>query len=133
MTPERAKELIQEYADVNRKIKDTKSQIGSALDKCQGISGKRKNGISLDFEDSEPTHDSKGRELDLHLTQWYTPRYTPDWDDEVYLKITAKEHGVQCPHCYAAHLLIQDRKKLRRRFGTIKGTMSRTKESEWVY
>lgn len=129
MTPERAKELIQEYADVNRKIKDTKSQIGSVLDKCQGVNGKRNGLINIDFEDSVPTHDSKGRELNLHLTQWYTPRHTPDWDDEVYLKITAKEHGVQCPHCYAAHLLIQDRKKLRRRFGAIKGTMSRTKES----
>ena len=131
MTPDKAKELIQEYADVNRKIKDTKSQIGSALDKCQGISGKRKNGISLDFEDSEPTHDSKGRELNLHLTQWYTP-YVDDYNELEYNEIT-EEHGVQCPHCYAAHLLIQDRKKLRKRFGTIKGMMSRTKESEWVY
>lgn len=131
MTPERAKELIQEYADVNRKIKDTKSQIGSALDKCQGISGNRKDGYTV-YVDENVTHDSKGRDLDLHLTYWYKPMCGEDYE-AIYEFITEEEHGIECRHCYAAHLLIQDRKKLRKMFGTIKGIMSRssrTKEGE---
>ena len=125
MTPERAKELIQEYSWVNRALKHTKASIGIALSNCKGISGKRKEDPSLSFE----THDSKGRELDLHLTQWYTP-YVDYYNELEYNEITPEEHGVECKHCYAAHMLIQDRKKLKKRFGTIKGTMSRFKESE---
>lgn len=121
MTPERALELVHRYAVLTRDVKETSSKIGNQLLQCKGISGRRQ--IMEESIDGELDH--KGRELDVHLTNWYTPERgeygSVSWQD-----ITLEEHGAECCHCYEAHLLIQHRKTARKQLGRVKALMSRS-------
>lgn len=127
MKPEKALELIARYAELNRKIKDCKKAIGAHIELCNGISGKRnkydEHGLMMHHRDI----DSKGRETDVHLHDWYTPSCGNDYGPD-YIEISAEEQGVECPHCYKAHLKIQERKILRVEFGHVKRAMSRVKK-----
>jgi hypothetical protein len=120
MTPEKALELVLRYAVLNHLIKDSTRNIGNRLLQCKGISGKRQDNLEQFVE-----HDSKNRELDVHLTNWYTPERSEygsvSWDD-----ISLEDHGSECCHCYSAHLLIQRRKELRQELGQVKRVMSRS-------
>jgi len=131
MKEKQALELVKLYALTNKAIKGTTNEIAQSLDNCQGISGKRKSNESayFEFESTESRFDSKGRDTDLHLTKWYTPEMGGDsyGPVAVYEYITDYDHGVQCKYCYEAHLLIQKRKELKKKFGIIKRTMSRVK------
>lgn len=121
MKPEKALELVQRYATLNREIKETSRKIGNQLLRCKGISGKRQ----VLEESIESELDSKGRELDVHLTNWYKPEVS-SWGRVTFNDISLEEHGVECPHCYEAHLLIQKRKELRQSLGSVKRVMSRS-------
>lgn len=121
MTPEKALELVQRYAHLNSAIKQAGRNIGNRLLRCKGISGKR--GTTEELIESEV--DSKGRELDVHLTNWYKPDVS-FWGSVTFLDIDAEEHGAECCHCYEAHLLIQHRKALRKELGQVKRVMSRS-------
>jgi hypothetical protein len=123
MKPEKALELVVRYGAITKQIKLLKFQIGDALDHCRGISGLRGELFRM------PETDSKNREVDLHLTKWYKTEIGEDaWGDPVpvYQRITAEEHGVECPHCYEAYLAIEARKLERRKLSAVKSTMSRS-------
>jgi len=121
MTPDKALELVHRYAHLNSAIKQAGRNIGNRLLQCKGISGKR--GTTEELVESEV--DSKGRELDAHLTNWYKPDVSY-WGSVTFLDIDAEEHGAECCHCYEAHLLIQHRKALRKELGQVKRVMSRS-------
>jgi hypothetical protein len=120
MKPEKALELVRRYAALNRSMKSIKTQIGEHLSKCKGHSGMR-----LDPHYSTGEIDSKGRELDVHLTGWYTPE-RGEYGSTTFHDINAEEQGIECPHCYEAHLLIQQRKLIRKEFGSVKSQISRS-------
>ena len=120
MSPDKALELVQRYAVLNHLIKDSTRNIGNRLLQCKGISGKRQDNLEQFVE-----HDSKNRELDVHLTNWYTPEIG-EYGSVSWEGISLEEHGAECCHCYSAHLLIQRRKELRQEFGQVKRVMSRS-------
>lgn len=115
MTPEKALQLVRNYAETQRHIHDCKKRIGKALNKCSGISGER--GKHWLVGGREPQYDDKNRDLDLHITHWYWPYKVENVREEV--------HKPQCEHCYEAHLAIEERKKAKRSLGAIKAAMTR--------
>ncbi len=121
MTPDKALELVQRYARLNRYIKSTSRRIGNRLLQCKGISGKRQ----ILEESIQSELDSKGRELDVHLTNWYKPE-VGEYGSVTFHDINAEEQGSECCHCYEAHLLIQQRKALRKELGQVKRVMGRS-------
>ncbi len=121
MSPNKALELVQRYARLNRAIKQASRNIGNRLLRCKGISGKRQ----IMEESIEGELDHKGRELDVHLTNWYKPE-VGEYGRVTFHDIDAEEHGAECCHCYEAHLLIQRRKALRKELGQVKRVMSRS-------
>lgn len=121
MKQEKALELVERYARLTRGIVDCKRRIGESLASCGGISGKRQDPFS------EYRSDERGRDLDLHLTEWYSPDEGGDeWTGpiRIYMNITEKQKA-ECPHCYAAHVAIQERKQLRKQLGSVKGAMTK--------
>lgn len=129
MTPNKALELVGRYACLTRQIKDCKRRIGEALELCHGISGKRQELDQWGVPAHERELDNKNREIDLHLVEWYKPydtgdHYYPTWS---WHEINDLEHEPECPHCYAAHLAIQERKQARKQLGAVKAAMSRSK------
>lgn len=121
MSPEKALELVQRYARLNSAIKQAGRNIGNRLLRCKGISGKRQ----IMEESIEGELDHKGRELDVHLTNWYKPEVS-FYGSVTFDDISLEEHGAECCHCYEAHLLIQQRKALRKELGQVKRVMSRS-------
>lgn len=120
MTPEKALELVLRYAVLNSLIKDSTRNIGNRLLQCRGFSGKRQDNLEQYAE-----RDSKNRELDVHLTHWYTPE-RGEYGSVTWHDINIDDHGAECCHCYSAHLLIQRRKELRQELGQVKRVMSRS-------
>ena len=125
MTPEKALELVGRYARLTRQIKDCKRRIGESLELCNGISGKRNELDERGLVRHRET-DSKNREIDVHLTQWYTPDRQGDYGEEAVYEELGEWSGEECPHCYAAHLAIQERKQARKSLGAVKAAMSRS-------
>ena len=121
MSPDKALELVQRYARLNSAIKESSRNIGNRLLRCKGISGKRR----VMEESIESELDHKGRELDVHLTHWYTPERS-EYGSVIFHDISLEEQGAECCHCYEAHLLIQRRKSLRQELGQVKRVMSRS-------
>lgn len=125
MKAEKALELVGRYARLTKAIKVATKNIGSNLDLCNGFSGNRlKNILSWNAPDIDV--DSKGREKDLHLVSWYTPQPSGDYGRPEWEVITAEEHQPICPHCYAAHLAVEQRKAARQALGSVKRSMSRS-------
>lgn len=130
MTPSKALELVTSYAALTRSIKECAPEIGAHLDQCSGISGMRgklqEDGYSYV---KEPELDEKNRDLDLHLTQWYTPyEGGNEWSGPYLIwDAVGEDHGKECSHCYAAHLAIQKRKELKKQLSIVKRSMSRIK------
>lgn len=126
MTPDKALELVGRYSRLTKQVKDCKRRIGEHLELCKGISGKRneldERGILRHSET-----DSKNREIDLHLTQWYTPDWQGDYGYQPVYDDLGEWSAEECPHCYAAHLAIQERKAARKSLGYIKAAMARGK------
>lgn len=121
MKKEKALELVERYSRLTRGIADCGRRIGESLELCAGISGKR------GYPFAERRTDAKGRDLDLHLTGWYTPDVGGnEWSGpiNVYMEIT-EEQKAECPHCYAAHIAIRERKELRKKLGAVKGAMTK--------
>jgi hypothetical protein len=74
-------------------------------------------------------HAAKNRDKTTHLWGWYAPDVVDSADHMdpylVWQQINADEHGAECPHCYAAHTAIQERKDHRKRLGAVKAAMTR--------
>lgn len=117
MKPERALELVQNYAKLTKEINGFKKRISAHLDKCEGISGRRLG--TLDESNFIFTEDP------THLSEWYT-RYEEReyYHCHIWYGIEEADTDI-CPHCKAAHEVIQERKEAKRELGAIKRTMSR--------
>jgi hypothetical protein len=128
MKPQKALELVLRYSHLTKTIKGCTRRIGEHLERCNGISGKRQDRDQYGVQVHEIKVDAKNREVDLHLVEWYKPYYSgdhyyPTWE---WQHINELEHKEECPHCYAAHLAIQERKQARKQLGAVKAAMSRS-------
>lgn len=128
MKPEKALELVRRYSRLTRSIKTLDRRIGDAIELCHGISGKRQEIDRWGFPLHERELDTKNREIDVHLYSWYKP-YTADsgamYPSLAWHQINEAKHKKECPHCYAAHLAIQERKAARKSLASVKGAMTR--------
>jgi len=130
MTPDKALELVGKYSRLTRAITLCKSRIGENLDKCPGLRGKRLElfkvgafdaGEAIGFiEAYEMPTDAAMEDQETHLKFWYE-RDMGDDGRYSYGEPDADE----CQHCYAAHLVVQERKQLRRKLAAVKGSMTR--------
>lgn len=125
MKPYKALELVLRYAHLTKAIKLATKNIGTHLDLCNGFSGNRLKNI-LSFNAPDVDIDEKGRDRDVHLVAWYTPKPSGDYGRPEWEAITQDEHQPICPHCYAAHLAVEQRKALRQALGSVKRSMSRS-------
>ena len=125
----KALDLVMRYSHHTRRIKELGKQIGDSLELCPGLDGKRleldEHGCHVHQRDT----DNKNRDKSTHLWGWYQPEvadsgYYMD-PDLVWQQIAADDHGAECPHCYAAHLSIQERKEHRKKLGAVKAAMTR--------
>ena len=124
MKPEKALELVLRYGHNRRTIVALGRQIGEHLERCRGLDGKR---LECD-KPGLPLRDNKWRDTSIHLWHWYQPDVTADATMNptlVWEQITANDHGAECPHCYAAHVAIQERKAARRALAAVKAAMTR--------
>lgn len=129
MTPDKALELVGRYSRLTKEIKFLKQQISEYLDKCPGVNGDR---LAVDVHGCptySPEMDSKNRDKGLHLWQWYQPEILEDCSyygsHMVWTDVGVME-SEECPHCYAAHQVIQRRKQARKELGIVKGVMARS-------
>lgn len=128
MRPSKALELVERYARLTKQIKAKTAEIGKHLEKCKGVKGDRLNVDEHGWQTYQPEMDDKNRDKGLHLWNWYQPYtdYDSGYPHRAFEEINDVEHGEQCPHCYAAHLAIQERKQARKELGAVKGAMSRS-------
>lgn len=128
MTPKKALELVERYATLTKQIRFYTARIGADLEKCPGIKGDR---LNVD-ENGQPTYtpelDEKNRDKGLHLWQWYQPftDYDSGYPHKEWPEISELDRE-ECPHCYAAHMAVQERKESKRQLAVVKGAMSRAK------
>lgn len=126
MTPDKALELVGKYARLTKQIKSLTLEIGTSLDRCKGIDGKRLEMDQWGCHIHQRDTDNKNRDKSTHLWGWYQPEQNPDTDYGLeWHDVTLGDHGAECCHCYTAHLAIQLRKQARKDLGIVKGTMSR--------
>lgn len=128
MSPDKALELVGRYARLTKLIKVKKAEIGEHLEKCKGIKGDRLNVDEHGWPTYQPEMDVKNRDKGLHLWSWYQPEVVDDGymsQGLEWLQIGVLE-AEECPHCYAAHLAIQERKQTRKELAAVKGAMSRS-------
>lgn len=126
MSPDKALELVGRYARLTRQIKDCSKRIGDAIEKCCGLSGFRG---SQEWLAAASGFDDKGRDKDVHLWHWYQPKESGNEYSGPYLvwPEPGEDEAAECPHCWAAHLAVQERKQARRQLAAVRGAMSRAK------
>lgn len=125
----KALDLVRRYSHHTRRIKELGKQIGESLDGCKGLDGKRLELDEFGCHVQQRDTDAKNRDKSTHLWGWYEPDVV-DSQDHLYpylvsQQINADEHGAECPHCYAAHTAIQERKDHRKRLGAVKAAITR--------
>ena len=130
MTPAKALELVERYSRLHAAIRGCAPRIGEHLELCHGQKGFRKEEWSVSIGANYvalPT-ERASQDQETHLPLWYSPEVVEETQYTEgglrYRDIGPKEH-VECPHCYAAHLVIQERKALKRQFAAVKGAMTR--------
>lgn len=128
MKQEKALELVERYSRLTRGISECGRRVGGHLDLCKGVDGNRLDVDKHGWPTYRPERDEKNRDKGLHLWGWYRPETVDDGTMNptvVWERIGAEIHGAECPHCYAAHLAIQERKQLRKQLGAVKGAMTK--------
>ncbi|HEU6454003.1 MAG TPA: hypothetical protein VN201_00910 [Roseateles sp.] len=131
--PETAVDLVGKYARLTHAIKACKGRIGVELDKCPGLKGKRLERATeycdwLCVMPGDPTKAAQD-DQDTHLKVWYSKDYG-EWEDHGYphfrrFTIGEGDEPEECPACYAAHLIVQERKALRSQLAHVKAAMTR--------
>lgn len=137
--PETAVDLVGRYARLTLAIKGCKARIGAELDKCPGLKGDRLKTVRHEGFDGgfllgaiepydEPTYEAQA-DQDTHLKTWYSKDYG-EWEDHgvptfVRFHIGSGDEPDECPACYAAHLIVQERKVFRRQLASVKAAMTR--------
>lgn len=139
MNPSTAVDLVNRYSRLTKAIAACRKRIGEHLDLCNGLQGFRREterspGFDggpdvgwIDDSSEIPTPRSQN-DQDTHLKGWYdgSGRET-NYDGDGYLPIESQKD--ECPHCWAAHLVVEERKVLRRQLGAVKGAMTRIGEA----
>lgn len=133
MKPQTAVDLVGKYARLTHAIKACKGRIGAELDKCPGLKGfrleratERCDWLHIMVGDSTKAAQD---DQDTHLSVWYSKDYG-EWEDRgvptfVRFDIGSGDEPEECPACYAAHLIVQERKAMRRQLASVKGAMTR--------
>ncbi len=123
MTPDKALALVQRYSELHWSIQAARARIARHLDACPGIKGKRQE---KDPEWGGMSHDAMADEI--HLKEWYRPGLRDDGcgGAEEHWPTPGEEQRAECPHCFAAHLVVKERKAARRQLGAVKAAMTRT-------
>ena len=125
MKPEKALELVGRYARLTHSIAACKKRIGDELEKCPGQAGRRNSpwisqvdgSILSTFDNSDETH----------LAAWYAKDYgEPGEFGFERFTVGEDDEEADCPNCFAAHLIVQERKALRKQLSTVKGAMTRS-------
>jgi hypothetical protein len=129
MTEWKALDLVVRYSHHTRTIKALGQEIGEHLERCKGLDGKRLEVDKFGCHIHQRDTDNKNRDKSTHLWGWYQPETAGD--DSYYGESRLVWHQVgtleaeECPHCYAAHLAIQERKEHRKKLGAVKAAMTR--------
>jgi len=133
MKPETAIDLVNRYSRLTKAIAACRRRIGEHLDLCNGLKGFRR-----ETEHHEASHhpeplgtieaydaptDRSMQDQDTHLKGWYDGSGRAVRYDGEYAPIEV--HKDECPHCWAAHCVVEERKVLRRQLGAVKATMTR--------
>lgn len=130
MTPAKALELVERYSRLHHAIAGCKPRIGDHLEQCHGQKGYRKEtefhcGFDGNGSFEAPTRRSDD-DQETHLPLWYKPTINADdYEPELRYRDIGSAEQAECPHCFAAHLVIQERKALKRQFAAVKGAFSR--------
>lgn len=136
MKPDKALELVHRYSQLTWAIRACRNRIAEALDKCEGLDGKRqmrRKHIEFGLWGYATTPpellgdkmSDEENDKQTHLRSWYTP----DWEHgNGWYKgyVDPSMVAEECAHCYAAHLAIQERKCMRKQLGSVKAAMTRT-------
>lgn len=130
MKPEKALELVVRFSALTQALRGIPTRIGDSLEHCKGLKGFRNETEPQEFagETIQLPTERSNEDCDTHLKGWYTPDVSYGYDGDgtlVYTEVGENERA-ECPHCYAAHLVIQERKALRRQLGAVKAAMTRS-------
>lgn len=117
MKPQTALELVGQYARLQRRISAIKAEIGAALDGCEGVSGQRKK------VDDDGSAVNWGTET--HLGEWMAMENDAHRSGIGGYTIGDEGEKEECPHCWAALVLIRERRGLRKRLAAVKGAITR--------
>lgn len=109
-----------EYVAAKKEIDRLKGEIGAAIGRC--LAAQEASGVRLlDEGNMQASHLKKAYAMEREPSDcgYGYQSYFANHDDDVegYL-------AEQCSHCFAAHNLIQLRKKARQRFGAAKRRIS---------
>lgn len=129
MSPDKALDLVRRFSSLQWEIRAAKARIARELDKCTGLDGKRLDNRRR-YEASEFgfTLDHEKNDKAIHLREWYEPELIErEWGPagREWAPVT-EDRREECPHCYAAHLIVQERKAARKAFGCVKAAMTKT-------
>ncbi len=133
MSPEKALELVHRYSALTWAIKGAAVRIAEALDRCTGLDGQRlerrrawERGAAFGALGTEV--DPEANDKAVHLREWYSPELVErEWGPPGReWNAVGESQREECPHCFAAHLAIQERKAARKALGPVKAAMTRT-------
>lgn len=136
MKPAKALELVQRYSVLKRAINGCKPRIGAHLDQCKGLKGHRLDvikhpsqdlggffGVSGEWE--EPTKEAQN-DQETHLSVWYHKDYGEPGEHGFWRYTVGEgDEAEECPHCFAAHKIIEERKELRKQLSHVTRAMTR--------
>ena len=125
--------LIERYSRLTKAIAACRKRIGKHLDLCDGLGGFRREveqhdgfdgGPDVGQIDSYETPTQRAQnDQETHLKGWYDGTNRDyDYDGN---RLPIEAHKDDCPHCWAAHLVVEERKVLRRQLGAVKSSMTR--------
>lgn len=139
MKPDRALELVLRYSQIKRAIAACGPRICAEVEKCHGQNGYRHEVVHhpavdhgvFGFIDAHDEPTERAMKEETHLAMWYSKDYG-EWEGYDYRRFTVGDDGEdeQCPHCFAAHLIVQERKELRRQLGRVTSAMTRATPKE---
>lgn len=123
---EKALKACADYARINAEIKQLTKEIGEHIGKCPGVNG-----------DLQAAEDSgwyaRANKDRTHLKEAYTPDIQGFPPERVFMEdADILEFLGECPHCLAAHTLIQARKSAKKRFAVVKRSIGAIGRTELV-
>lgn len=119
MSAELALALLQEYARLQDLIAGTRKRIGDNLELCPGVAGHRHEEEPCElFGEAFTVPTERSMADTTHLAEWYRSD-----TDEHGRTVWGDPDADECPHCFSAHEVVQERKRAKRALGAVKGRM----------